>query len=42
MFNVLVSKYVLEKLIKVVFQAHNYKELIMIGDGATDLEVINH
>lgn len=35
----LVAKYLGGKLIKLVFQAHNYKELVMIGDGATDLEV---
>jgi soluble P-type ATPase len=30
---------VFAKLIKLVFQAHEYKALVMIGDGATDLEV---
>lgn len=35
----LVVKYLAGKVIKLFSQAHNYKELVMIGDGATDLEV---
>ena len=27
------------KLMDLVLQAHGYKALVMIGDGATDLEV---
>lgn len=29
----------LVKLMNLVLQAHGYKALVMIGDGATDLEV---
>lgn len=31
----------LTKLSTMIFQVHGYKRLVMIGDGATDLEVSN-
>lgn len=36
------GKNFLIKLSTIIFQVHGYKRLVMIGDGATDLEVSNN